>query len=122
MDDCGVCAKLAEWAKVADVESPRAGTGALAIHKSDLLNRLIRGDERGPSRTPCPVHKGRWQGCDFGWPGQMWYHVDGSAPTPVEVNPRLQEYWDAGCRCATHKGSACTTGWNPDEYCCKEEE
>lgn len=112
-----VCNALAAWAKAADVVSPRAGAGVLAVVKSDLLNRLVYGGERGPSQTPCPVHKGTWQGCHFGWPGSQWRHVDGTV-TPAAVDQTLQGWWDAGCRCATHKGSSCTTGWNPDEHCC----
>jgi hypothetical protein len=35
----------------------------LAVHKSCLLNRLIYGRE--PLRTEmCPVHKGKWSGCE----------------------------------------------------------
>jgi hypothetical protein len=111
-----ICNVLVEWAKAADVESPRAGKGYLAIGKSDLLNRLIYGGERGASQTPCPVHKGRWSGCHSGWPGSVWRNAQGE--TPMEVDSRLQEWWDAGCRCSTHIGSGCTTGWNPDEHCC----
>jgi hypothetical protein len=111
-----VCNALAAWAEVAEVTSPRAGSGRLAIAKSDLLSRLIYGGERGPSRTPCPIHQGRWSGCHFGWPGSVWRNADGDMP--METDARLQEWWDAGCRCATHRGSSCTTGWNPDEFCC----
>ena len=110
-----ICNLLVQWAKVADVESPRAGKGYLAIGKSDLLARLIYGGERGPSQTPCPVHNGKWSGCHFGWPGSAWRNAKGE---PMEIDHRLQEWWDAGCRCATHVGSSCTTGWNPDEHCC----
>ena len=112
----GICNALAQWAGVANVSSD-AGTGYLAVMKSDLLHRLIYGGERGPSQTPCPVHKGKWSGCDFGWPGSEWVNAKGER-TPVDISPRLQEAVDAGCRCATHKGSGCTTGWNPDEFCC----
>jgi len=111
-----ICNALAQWAGVANVSSD-AGTGYLAVMKSDLLHRLIYGGERGPSQTPCPVHKGKWSGCDFGWPGSEWVNAKGER-TPVDISPRLQEAVDAGCRCATHKGSGCTTGWNPDEFCC----
>jgi hypothetical protein len=111
-----ICNALAQWAGVANVSS-EAGNGYLAVMKSDLLHRLIYGGERGPSKTPCPVHKGKWSGCDFGWPGSEWVNAKGER-TPVDVSPRLQEAVDAGCRCATHKGSGCTTGWNPDEFCC----
>lgn len=112
-----VCNALTQWAIAADVDSPRAGNGGLAIYKSDLLGRLLYGKEAGPSQTPCPVHKGTWSGCHSGWPGQEWRHIDGTV-TPMDVEPRLQEWRDAGCRCSMHKGSSCTTGWNPDEHCC----
>ena len=105
-----ICGKLIAWADA-------AGLPTTTVSKSDLLARLIYGAERGPSHTPCPVHKGKWSGCHFGWPGSIWRHV-GGAETPMDVDPKLQELWDAGCRCATHKGSSCTTGWNPDEHCC----
>ena len=118
-----ICNVLAQWAEAAEVSSPRAGIGRLAIAKSDLLNRLIYGGERGPSQTPCPVHEGHWSGCHFGWPGaeNVGFMPSGFGAIigspPREVEPMLQEWWDAGCRCATHKGSTCTTGWNPDEHC-----
>lgn len=111
-----ICNALAAWAEVANVDSPRAGSGRLAVCKSDLLNRLIYGGERGPSQTPCPVHQGHWTGCHSGWPGSEWVGVGRS--WAMEVDPRLQEWWDAGCRCSTHRGSNCTTGWNPDAHCC----
>lgn len=112
-----VCGKLTAWAEVAGVSSAR-GNGALAVVKSDLLSRMIYAGEN-PSQTPCPVHKGVWSGCHFAWPGAKWVKtVDGKRhEMPVEVEPMLQEWWDAGCRCATHQGSSCTTGWNPDEHC-----
>ena len=100
-----ICIALAKWAEAANVISPNCGSGILAISKSDLLNRLIYGEERGPSQTHCPIHKGKWSGC-------YWW---GEIPLPK----MLQEWWDAGCRCHTHKGSGCNTGWNPDEFCCK---
>ena len=110
------CAALALWAEVAEVVSPRGGAGSLAVVKSDLLNRLIYGGERGPSKTPCPVHKGVWSGCHIGWPGSVWRGA-GGVEEPMEVSPVLQKAWDEGCRCATHRGSSCTTGWQPDEHC-----
>ena len=116
LEPLDICNVLVQWAKAADVESPRAGKGYLAVGKSDLLGRLIYGRERGPSQTPCPVHKGKWSGCHFGWPGSTWQNAKGSVP--ADIDPMLQEWWDAGCRCATHRGSSCTTGWNPDENCC----
>lgn len=108
-----ICSRFAAWAEV-------TGLGKLAVWKSDLLSRMIYGREKGPSQTPCPVHKGHWSGCHFGWPGSTWVGVGDAGErieTPAEVNPQLQEWWDAGCRCATHKGSSCTTGWQPDEAC-----
>jgi hypothetical protein len=111
-----VCSRLAAWAKVAGVSSPFVGDGDLAVWKSDLLSRLIYGKEKGPSHTPCPVHKGKWVGCHFGWPGATWVRADGTE-IAAEVDPRLQDWWDRGCRCATHNGSSCTTGWNPDDNC-----
>ena len=99
-----VCNAIAQWAEVAGVTTA-AGSGAIAVARSDLLKRLVYGGEAGPSQTPCPVHKGIWSGTDSG--------IAGEPP-----DPRLQALWDAGCRCATHKGSAYTTGWNPDRYCC----
>ena len=94
-----ICGKLIAWAEA-------AGLPTTTVSKSDLLGRLLYGDERGPSQTPCPVHKGKWSGCHFGWPNEK------------PMDRTLREWWDAGCRCATHKGSNCTTGWNPDEHCC----
>src|ERR1041385_1118018 len=95
-----LCRKLAAWADVAEVSSPRCGTGSLGIWKSDLLNRLIYAAEM-PSQTPCPVHKGKWSGCHFGWPGSTWVGIDPKTgertEKPADVEPRLQEWWDAGC-------------------------
>lgn len=34
----------------------------IQITKSNLLSRTIYGGEK-PRKTPCPVHKGRWSGC-----------------------------------------------------------
>lgn len=116
-----ICSRLSAWAEAARATTPGAGIGAVAVTKSDLLGRLIQGGEKAPSQTPCPVHNGRWSGCDTGWPGSSVVRVDfetgASMEEPAEVDPRLQEWWDAGCRCATHRGSRCTTGWNPDEAC-----
>lgn len=81
-----------------------------AIRKSCLLSRTIYGGEK-PSKTPCPVHQGRWIGCHIGWPGQHW--SDGN---PVDVHSQQQEWFDAGCRCYMHS-CGCTTGWQPDEHC-----
>ena len=104
-DALDVCNAIAQWAEVAGVTTA-AGPGALAVAKSDLLNRLIYGGEAGPSRTPCPVHKGVWSGYQDGWPGE------------TDPKPEQQAWWDAGCRCATHRGSRMMTGWNPDRHCC----
>lgn len=109
LEPIDVCNALAQWAVA-------TGQPTTLISKSDLLSRLIYGRERGPSQTPCPVHQGKWSGCHVGWPGQEWQSADGTAP--IDTEPKLQEWWDAGCRCATHTGSSCTTGWNPDEHCC----
>jgi hypothetical protein len=113
-DNTALCFKLSEWARVAQVSGPR-GVGSIVVQKSDLLGRLTYGGEKGPSETPCPVHKGKWSGMHFGWPGSVWRTVEGD--TPAEVPAQLQEWWDAGCRCGRHKGSSCTTGWQPDEAC-----
>lgn len=113
-----LCGKLAAWADVAIVTVPRVGTGAIAVSKSDLLSRLIYGGEKGPSQTPCPVHLGRWTGIHFGWPGDKWTSLADGSQTPMEVEPRLAEWREAGCRCNTHRGSNATTGWNPDANCC----
>ena len=81
-----------------------------AIEKSCLLDRMIYGGEQ-PSQTPCPVHKGRWSGIQFGWPDGVW--SDGK---PIEEASHLRKYYDEGCRCYQHK-CGCTTGWQPDEHC-----
>lgn len=82
----------------------------LMISKSCLLSRTLYGGER-PSKTECPVHKGKWAGIHHGWPDTKW--SDGS---PVKESPKLREWYDAGCRCFQH-GCGCTTGWQPDEHC-----
>lgn len=117
-----VCAALAAWAEAASVTTAAEGerrsdsnTGRLVVLKSDLLNRLIYGGEKGPSQTPCPVHQGRWSGMHWGWPGALGHGEQGE--TPAKVEPHLQAWWDQGCRCAAHRGSSCTTGWNPDAAC-----
>lgn len=78
-----------------------------AISKSCLLDRALYKGEK-PSNTPCPVHKGRWSGCHFGWPGAK--DIDGK---PVKEDPQLREWYDKGCRCFQH-GCGCTTGWQPE--------
>ncbi len=111
-----MCGLLAAWADAAGIVNADGSKGKLAVVKSDLLNRLVYGGEKGPSQTPCPVHKGHWSGCHFGWPDSVWRSAEGE--TPMDVQPMLQEWYDAGCRCYQHAGSGCTTGWNPDEHCC----
>ena len=64
-----VCNAIAQWAEVAGVTTA-AGSGVIAVARSDLLNRLVYGGELGPSRTPCPVHNGVWSGMHGGWPGE----------------------------------------------------
>lgn len=116
------CNALDEWAglmfKAKEVAHP-AGAAEfqrqwreirLMISKSCLLDRVIYGGEK-PSKTPCPVHNGRWIGCHFGWPGTKLANGD-----PVQEDPMLRKWYDAGCRCFMH-GCGCTTGWQPDEHC-----
>ena len=93
----------------------------LAISKSCLLDRMLYGGEQ-PSKTPCPVHKGRWSGCHGPWPG--WVSTGFNqfpsrevTTVPATPDPMCQQWWDEGCRCATHKSCSCTTGWNPDSAC-----
>jgi hypothetical protein len=102
-----VCVRLSEWAEA-------TGQDSKTIVKSCLLDRLIHGGEH-PSKTPCPVHKGRWQGIEFGHPGDVWRSSTGDVP--AEVSPQLQKEWDEGCRCFKHQACSCTTGWQPDEAC-----
>jgi hypothetical protein len=121
LEPIDVCNALAQWAEVAEVQN-RESKGRASVSKSDLLGRLIYGGENGPSKTPCPVHKGVWSGCHGFWPSAIVTSArDGRVVErviqPEEVDAQLQEWWDAGCRCATHKGSSCTTGWNPDAAC-----
>ncbi len=87
----------------------------LLIGKSCLLDRLIYHGEH-PSQTPCPIHKGKWSGCHFAWPGAEWVHIADGSRSPADVDPLLQQWHDAGCRCYQHK-CGCTTGWQPDESC-----
>lgn len=86
----------------------------LQITKSCLLDRMIYGKEQ-PSQTPCPVHKGKWSGIHFIWPGSVWHNIDGTT-RPATPDKMVQEWYDQGCRCAYHK-CGCTTGWQPDEHC-----
>lgn len=77
-----------------------------AIGKSCLLHRMVYCGEE-PSTVPCPVHKGKWSGCHFGWPGQKW-----SNGKLVEESKQCREWYDAGCCCFQH-ACGCTTGWQP---------
>jgi hypothetical protein len=106
------CDALDEWAAKVTAQDP-ANFGVAwrtvrsTISKSCLLDRMLYGGEK-PSNTPCPVHKGVWSGCHLGWPGAIW-----SDGTPVEEDPLLREWYDAGCRCFQHS-CGCTTGWQPE--------
>lgn len=110
------CKRFQQWAEIMNKKEPKdSGPHSFFylwhkinhfINKSCLLDRLIYQGE-GISQTPCPVHKGVWQGVHFDWPGKV---------PANEVNPRLQEAYDAGCRCFLHK-CGCTTGWNVDTHC-----
>ena len=117
-----VCAKLIAWATAAGATTA-AGRGPDAVGRSDLLKRLLHGGEWGHSETPCPVHKGRRSGMTGPWPGRAVVRIetDGTVSTRVatfdECDVTVQEWWSAGCRCATHRGSNCTTGWQPDIAC-----
>ncbi len=116
------CNALDEWAKLfgqAEINSGvvepsefmRAWRSVrFAIDKSCLLSRTMYCGEK-PSQTPCPVHKGRWSGINFGWPGAKY-----SDGRPAEESKLCREYYDKGCRCYQHK-CGCTTGWQPDEHC-----
>ena len=71
--------------------------------------------------TSLPYSMVRWSGLAAGWPGEIQVRLaaDGSSElVPAEVDPELLAARAAGCRCSTHRGSNCTTGWNPDEHCC----
>jgi hypothetical protein len=113
------CKKMREWAALM-VNSERISDGSsfarawqeveLAISKSCLLSRTLYGGEN-PSKTPCPVHKGKWSGIHIGWPETHW--ADGS---PVKESTVCRQWYDAGCRCFQH-GCGCTTGWNVDKAC-----
>lgn len=118
-DPSAFCAAMDAWAAL---RSEADGHFAelwrdlrLQISKSCLLDRMMYGGEK-PSKTPCPVHKGRWSGIHIGWPGTFWTHIKTGEKTPVKESPYLREYFDAGCRCFQHR-CGCTTGWQPDEYC-----
>lgn len=122
-DSARFCASLDEWAALMIAAAEPGDTFAqswqsvrLQISKSCLLDRVLYGGEK-PSKTPCPVHKGKWSGCHFAWPGAQWTNVKTGERTPAEVDATLQQWLDDGCRCAMHKGCGCTTGWQPDENC-----
>lgn len=110
-DPSKFCAAMDKWAALmsAKHESFRKSWSEvrIAIGKSCLLDRMIHGGE-APSETPCPVHKGEWAGCHLGWPDSKW-----SDGRPVEEDPMLRGWFDAGCRCYQHS-CGCTTGWQPD--------
>lgn len=116
LDAVAVCNALAQWAEAASIEREGKPGGRLYVVKSDLLHRLIYGGEAGPSQTPCPVHKGKWSGCHYGWPSDEWHMADGTVK-PMEISTGLQRWYDEGCRCFMHRGSSCTTGWQPDKNC-----
>lgn len=84
------------------------------IGKSCLLDRLLYGGEKAPSQTPCPVHAGKWSGC------QLFRQT--TRPELVErlaadgMFTMTDAWYAQGCRCALHK-CGCTTGWQPDEHC-----
>lgn len=116
------CSKLDQWAKLVKEQPSNVSSTfseswsdvRLAISKSCLLDRTLYGDEN-PSQTPCPVHKGRWSGCHFMWPGNVWINVN-KPPDFIIPSAQCQEWYDQGCRCAYHS-CGCTTGWQPDEHC-----
>jgi hypothetical protein len=59
----------------------------LQIRKSCLLDRLFF-QEEGLRTEPCPVHKGRWSGCDWSSPGcecRNGSNVTGWLPAPEFV-------------------------------------
>lgn len=106
---------IREWSSVSAVIDPETVNKVrLAVMKSCLLDRIVWCGEH-PSQTPCPVHKGVWSGRYYAWPGKVWAYMDGSTK-PVEVQPLMQEWYDAGCRCFQHR-CGCSTGWQPDEAC-----
>lgn len=117
-----VCDAIDAWAALMSKSKDIIGTAdsseferawrmvRLNIAKSCLLDRMLNGGEK-PSKTPCPVHQGRWSGIHLGWPGQTW-----SSVAPIQTDPMLVEWREAGCRCNQHR-CGCTTGWQPDEAC-----
>jgi hypothetical protein len=110
------CSSLEEWAELNKQGNDRGGVVKVTsdvfrqISKSCLLSRTLYCGEK-PSQTKCPVHDGFWSGLHNGWPNTKW-----SDGTPITVDPFLQKWYDAGCRCYQHK-CGCTTGWQPDAAC-----
>lgn len=122
------CNAIDEWAVLATEAGTRVNanfssawfTVRLAIRKSCLLDRMLYGGEK-PSKTPCPVHEGRWSGVSI-HPGDVWVGIDGTH-VPAKADSVRQQEYDAGCRCFQHRSCRCTTGWLPDEHCgCKPAE
>ena len=126
-DPSHVCNAIRTWAALmeqskrdrGDVEDAREFSFSwltihLGITKSCLLDRVLHGGE-SPSKTPCPVHKGKWSGChmqeQFTTP--MSEFAAGIYGDPSWVGKTMREL---GCRCNLHT-CGCTTGWNPDEHC-----
>jgi hypothetical protein len=120
------CAALDEWAALMGGQKDDVGTAdadnfnnswrglRFMISKSCLLSRTIYLG-LNPSKTPCPVHEGRWAGVHGGWPGQFWLNPKTQERTPAVVHEQQQKWYDEGCRCYMH-GCGCTTGWQPDEH------
>lgn len=102
------CGAMDEWAEIVSAKDHAFADAwrvvRLAIGKSCLLDRVLYHGEQ-PSKTPCPVHKGKWSGMHLGWPGTFW-----SDGRPIVESKCLRGWYDAGCRCYQH-GCGCTTGW-----------
>lgn len=124
-----VCAAIEAWAEIRLAQDTgREFRDAwltayhLGVKKSCLLDRMVYKGE-GLSRTPCPVHEGRWSGIHL-WGsreiGGRWYLVGrdtlGMDTVLRPEDPMCAEARAAGCRCFMHH-CACTTGWQPDEHC-----
>lgn len=120
-DPAAYCAILEEWSKLmaaahSVIFDQAWNTVHLAITKSCLLDRMMYSDEK-PSQTPCPVHKGKWSGIHWHWPGAVGYHIGEQKEVPLGVvDPMLATWFKDGCRCFLHK-CACTTGWQIDRHC-----
>lgn len=94
--------RATDFRVVADSPFERAWTLVeKEIRKSCLLDRTIYNGEHR-SRTPCPVHLGRWSGLHF------W--------ASLSEEPTLRDWHARGCRCYMHS-CGCTTGWQPDANC-----